>query len=81
MVRYVRNYLRARGEYRVFVPMGASIVELPPRTRRIRSFIYPWCERGELPPRTRRIQAWSSLNNSLGGTTSAHAENTTRWAE
>ena len=30
-----RNYLRARGEYTVFLSMAKNLWELPPRTRRI----------------------------------------------
>ena len=35
-VEWIRNYLRVRGEYGVFVTQGKLSLELPPRARRIR---------------------------------------------
>ena len=36
----------------------------------------PTRRRGELPPRTRRIRRLDAKKTPIGGTTSAHAENT-----
>ena len=51
------NYLRMRGEYRLFAGVFIFVSELPPHARRIPS-------------------AWA-CRSSIGGTTSACAENTT----
>ena len=55
--RLAGNYLRMRGEYRLFAGVFIFVSELPPHARRIPS-------------------AWA-CRSSIGGTTSACAENTT----